>query len=397
MEVKQEEKAPVDKEATLVEARVPDSPKDRSPPILLKREEVPGPGQQPSDGDPVDQQVGSLSGLWREPNVKKKIETTSRRLKRRKKEKRRHKTKPPVLRLRGGAGEDEEAAAELFPLQPSSSLSDEIKAAILEIQIEMADRTKEKEAKKKKKKKKCFLDKVTCRIPNGSLTRIPTIEKLILFLGLPLQVQQSLGKGNCGPSSIILQLRLVHDRSALEDYLVAGDPNDLEDIKRLRTLLQEVMIGEGEQFVREFRQNWELHNQWVKEGSWKSWAFLWERMGKLVVGGESEWFNQDAMAACALLLKRDVYMLTLNSHPWTPFEKFSGNRVDQNILTERTPLFIGFTGSIHNQDHFVSLVPTSAASLASLRNIVMQHKIWADSSPKVTEQPAEIEEPQPGR
>ena len=75
MEVKQEEKAPVDREATLVEARVPDSPKDRSPPILLKREEVPGPGQQPSDGDPVDQQVGSLSGLWREPNVKKKIDT----------------------------------------------------------------------------------------------------------------------------------------------------------------------------------------------------------------------------------------------------------------------------------------------------------------------------------
>ena len=244
----------------------------------------------------------------------------------------------------------------MFPLAPSALLTPKLREIVRGV-------TSNWDQIVDQRKNTNFLTEVRreCTKQGVHIPRDPELDLLIKFLGLPLDVQETEGGGNCGPAAAIDQLRSLGDISDNERLILATVPSK-DRQKQLRFHVSTTMKTSNEDYVQIYRRRYEEidHLASLTPGAprWASYDAMWTGMGTNGVYVEEGFWS-----AAALILQRDIHMVSLRSHPNRPFQTFSGNRTSEHILQEdRLPLFIGYLPPLH----YVSLRPQPFAGTPML-------------------------------
>lgn len=290
---------------------------------------------------------------WVEPTRERKITTSSILQRRKKRDKRRHKTKKrgpknrkpqeEVLRLRGGAGEGEDEPQDFFPLPPAASLPAPVKQVIATVRDTFSTTDKDD-----------FLKQVRTLCKSRDLPEPPNdLGSVLKILGLPLEIQETCNTGDCGPMAAVKQLRLdSSDLTAKEREIVNLDVGERQNA--LRTWVKDKMTLSAEPWVLQYKDLWNGVD-WNEVDclpggtKWTSWEHLWEGMGTPTIFVEEPFFT-----ALAKLTERDIHIFSKTSSPFKPATTFYGHRYEDNTLSLKRPLLIGYN---HSSRHYVSLKP----------------------------------------
>ena len=235
-----------------------------------------------------------------------------------------------------------------FPLPPKDDLAQNVKDLIIQVTAEIEQGNLEKREKEEVKKnpRRSFLDKMADKI---RLKR--NLKTLIELLNLPVEVQETTSNGDCGPDSVVKQLRLVKDPTPDELEIINKPVRERCDAIR-RKVSQRMRMGQ-EPWIVNYNRNFEQLNYIadpVQGGErWKSCDDMWTEMGKKFV-----WVEEGFWVCLAKLLGRDIFMVTLTSSPARPIQIFSGQPyAEHEMKRDKSPLYIGYIPP----RHYVSLKP----------------------------------------
>ena len=267
----------------------------------------------------------------------------------------------------------------MFPLAPSPLLTPKFREIVRGVTSNWDKIVDER------KKRTSFLTEVRreCSKQAEHIPRGGELELLIKCLGLPLDVQETEGGGNCGPAAAIDQLRSLGDISDNERLILHTVPSKDRQMQ-LRFHISTIMKTSNEEYVQIYRRRYEEidHLASLTPGAprWDSFDAMWTGMGKNGVYVEEGFWT-----ATALILQRDIHLVSLFSHPNRPFQTFSGNRTSEHLLQEdRLPLFIGYLPP----RHYVSLKPQPFAG-TSMLDIVRARKLLEQGGEQINHEAIE--------
>ena len=270
----------------------------------------------------------------------------------------------------------------MFPLAPSALLSPKIREIVRAVTSDwdqIVDQWRNTNFLKEVRRE--------CSKQGAHIPREPELDLLIKCLGLPLDVQETGGGGNCGPTSAIDQLRSLGDISENERLILAAEPSK-DRQKQLRFHVSTTMRTSNDNYVQAYKRRYQeidhLATRTPDAPMWASYDEMWTGMGT-----DKVYVEEGFWSATALVLERDIHMVSLRSHPRRPFQTFSGNRTSEHLLQEdRLPLFIGY---IPSQRHYVSLRPQPFARPQMLE-IVKARKLLEQGEEQINHEA--IEHPQ---
>ena len=229
------------------------------------------------------------------------------------------------------------------------------------------------------------------------LTSVPRgtrFQKLLLYLGVPLEYEETESDGSCGPHALALGLDWVSD---IEDW-----ERDLLDRRELRQFVCSKMQEEGQTWMKEWRTRWEGGNNLAlfqndeQQGvdralgyrNHASWTEMWTNYSE-----PHFWVEQEFFEAAAQVFGRDIVMSNMSSTPRGPWQIFHATpQTIPNVQSPKEPLYIGHVGLTQKKNHFGALYPITIKDRPRFADVLVRRWLKWKELPKALPAPGEDQE-----